>query len=173
MNHTKPILHPPSSILHLLPWRPGLAVCLLASVAAPLFAQTEIDVRKEVEIPGQAKPILVSMSGLTGEAAATLQFDLYVQGFAFTNAESAQYLISGSNNGNLQARVSDAFNKNTLVPRPTPALRCAARSTPLRMTSSSRSVASLSPRPRSPSRAAAALGARFTSPTSTATMPRS
>jgi len=88
---------------------------LLCLAATHLMAQTEIDVRKEVEIPGQAKPILVSMSGLTGEAAATLRFDLYVQGFAFTNAESAQYLISGSNNGNLQARVSDAFNKNTLV----------------------------------------------------------
>ena len=88
---------------------------LLCLAAAPLVAQTEIDVRKEVEIPGQAKPILVSMSGLTGEAAATLQFDLYVQGFAFTNAESAQYLIAGSNNGNLQAKASDAFNKRTLV----------------------------------------------------------
>ena len=55
------------------------------------------------------------MSGLTGEAAAALQFDLYVQGFAFTNAESAQYLIAGSNNGNLQAKASDAFNKRVLV----------------------------------------------------------
>jgi TolB protein len=55
------------------------------------------------------------MSGLTGEAAQVLQFDLYVQGFGFTNAEGAQYLISGSNNGNLQARASDRFNKATLV----------------------------------------------------------
>jgi TolB protein len=55
------------------------------------------------------------MSGLTGEAASTLQFDLYVQGFAFTNAAAAQYLISGSNNGNLQARATDPHNKNTLV----------------------------------------------------------
>lgn len=88
---------------------------LLCLAATGLMAQTEIDVHKEIETPGQAKPILVSMTGLTGEAAATLQFDLYVQGFAFTNAESAQYLISGSNNGDLQARVSDAFNKSTLV----------------------------------------------------------
>ena len=55
------------------------------------------------------------MSGLTGEAATTLQFDLYVQGFAFTNAEAAQYLISGSNNGNLQAKAVDPHNKSTLV----------------------------------------------------------
>jgi TolB protein len=65
--------------------------------------------------PGNTKPIWVSVSGLTGEALSTLQFDLYVQGFNFTNAESAQYLISGSNNGNLQARATDPHNKSTLV----------------------------------------------------------
>jgi len=80
-----------------------------------LMAQTELDVHKEVELPGQAKPIWVSISGLTGEAATALQFDLYVQGFAFTNAEAAQYLITGSNNGNLQARATDPHNKSTLV----------------------------------------------------------
>jgi TolB protein len=87
--------------------------CFIA--ATSLMAQNEIDVRREVEVPGQAKPILVSMSGLTGEAASTLQFDLYVQGFAFTTADAAQYLITGSNNGNLQARASDPHNKSTLV----------------------------------------------------------
>jgi len=87
--------------------------CFLAG--ASLLAQNEIEVHKEVEVPGQAKPILVSMSGFTGEAAAALQFDLYVQGFAFTNAEAAQYLITGSNNGNLQARATDPHNKSTLV----------------------------------------------------------
>jgi TolB protein len=80
-----------------------------------LMAQNELNVSREVELPGQAKPIWVSVSGLTGEALATLHFDLYVQGFAFTNAEAAQYLITGSNNGNLQARASDPHNKSTLV----------------------------------------------------------
>ena len=65
--------------------------------------------------PGNTKPILVSLTGLTGEAATTLRFDLYVQGFAFTNAEAAQYLISGSNNGNLQAKAVDPHNNTTLV----------------------------------------------------------
>ena len=65
--------------------------------------------------PGGAKPVLVNLSGISGEAAQVIQFDLYVQGFAFTNGEAAQYLISGSNNGNLQARVSDRFNKSTVV----------------------------------------------------------
>src|SRR5882672_11262625 len=65
--------------------------------------------------PGKEKPILLSVSGISGEALQVLQFDLYVQGFAFTNAEAAQYLLSGSNNGNLQGRASDRFNKSSLV----------------------------------------------------------
>ena len=83
--------------------------------ATTVFAQRELEVKKELEVPGLAKPIFVSMSGLTGEAAQVLQFDLYVQGFAFTNVEGAQYLIEGSNNGSLKARASDKYNKNTLV----------------------------------------------------------
>src|SRR5437763_3654454 len=65
--------------------------------------------------PGNAKPIWVSLSGITGEALQVLQFDLYVQGFNFTNAESAQYLISGSNNGNFEGRATDRFNKSNIV----------------------------------------------------------
>ena len=64
---------------------------------------------------GATKPILVSVSGITGEALQVLQFDLYVQGFAFTNAEAAQYLLSGSSNGSLQGRATDNYNKQSLV----------------------------------------------------------
>jgi len=91
----------------------SILACLAA--ATSVMAQSEINVDKPFDFPGQAKPVLVSMSGLTGEAATTLQFDLYVQGFAFTNAAAAQYLITGSNNGNLEARVTDPYNKSTLV----------------------------------------------------------
>jgi TolB protein len=42
-----------------------------------------------------------------------LQFDLNVQGFAFTNAENAQYQISGSANGNFQGRIVDRISKST------------------------------------------------------------
>ncbi len=94
---------------------PVLVGCLFAAASLSLFAQErELQVHKTIEI-GHEKPILVSMSGLSGEAAQVLQFDLYVQGFAFTNADNAQYLITGSNNGNLEARATDRFNKSTLV----------------------------------------------------------
>jgi TolB protein len=92
---------------------------LVPVVAALIFAsaysqESSINIEK-LAGPGREKPILVSMSGFTGEAAQVLQFDLYVQGFAFTNAEAAQYLLAGSNNGNLQGRVTDQVNKSVLV----------------------------------------------------------
>ena len=97
-------------------WNASLPVGALALFAATsLMAQTEIPVEKRVELPGQAKPTWVNISGITGEALSALQFDLYVQGFNFTNAQSAQYLISGTANGNLQAKAMDPHNQSVKV----------------------------------------------------------
>src|SRR5438046_5123814 len=89
-----------------------LATFGLLSIAT---AQNEVEVQRHIIIPGQTKPIPVSVSGFSGEVAQVLQFDLYVQGFSFTNSEAAQYLITGSNNGNVQGRATDNLNKSTLV----------------------------------------------------------
>src|SRR6266581_414676 len=89
-----------------------LATFGLLSIAS---AQNEIEVQRHIIIPGQTKPTPVSVSGFSGEVAQVLQFDLYVQGFSFTNSEAAQYLITGSNNGNVQGRATDNLNKSTLV----------------------------------------------------------
>ena len=48
----------------------------LSLVGASGSAYSQIDITNTVNVPGNTKPILVSMSGLTGEAATTLQFDL-------------------------------------------------------------------------------------------------
>jgi len=64
---------------------------------------------------GEEKPTLVAVSGFTGEAAQVIYFDLYVQGFAYTNAEAAQYLVSGSNDNELRAVATDAVNKHVFV----------------------------------------------------------
>jgi TolB protein len=95
-------------------WETATAAGLFVSAcSAP--AQTDVvDVEKFTQ-PGREKPIPVSISGFTGEAAEVIQFDLYVQGFSFTTPDAAQYLISGSNNGNLTGRVTDQVNKSTLV----------------------------------------------------------
>jgi TolB protein len=78
------------------------------------LATAQIEIIENIQ-PGNTKPIPVSLSGFTGEAAEVIQFDLYVQGFSFTTPDIAQYLISGSNNGNLVGRATDRFNKSTLV----------------------------------------------------------
>jgi len=88
------------------------ATMLLANALAG--AQEAIDIEK-LAGPGKEKPIPVSLTGFTGEAEHVIQFDLYVQGFAVTNSEVAQYALSGSNNGNLQGRVTDRVNKNVMV----------------------------------------------------------
>jgi TolB protein len=88
-----------------------VAVGLLGICAS---ACAQIDITKNT-IPGNTPPIWVSVSGFTGEAARVLEYDLYVQGYGFTNADNAQYLISGSNNGNLQGRVTDRIIKQTVL----------------------------------------------------------
>ena len=92
-----------------------LAAAGWVGVASALQAQSDITVEKQTYVPGNEKPIPVSLSGLTGEAAEVIQFDLTVQGFSFTAPDTAQYLISGSANGNLTGRATDRFNKNVLV----------------------------------------------------------
>src|SRR5579862_884749 len=89
---------------------------ILTSLALPfaLRAQEIGQLNREI---GTQPPTWVSISGLTGQGASILEFDLYVQGFNFTNSEGAQYEISGSDNGNLQARVMDRFKKSVIVSR--------------------------------------------------------
>lgn len=77
-------------------------------------AQEELTISRDFS-PGNTKPVWVSISGFTGEALQVLQFDLYVQGFGFTNADAAQYLISGSNNGNFQGRITDRVSKHSVL----------------------------------------------------------
>src|SRR6266536_2864349 len=77
-------------------------------------------VEERIHVPvgggmGETPPTWANITGISGEALQVLQFDLYVQGFNFTNAESAQYLISGKNNGNFEGRAMDRFNKNNIV----------------------------------------------------------
>jgi TolB protein len=84
-------------------------------LAGHAYSQIDAGTITKTSSPGSEPPIWVSMSGFTGKAAQVLQFDLYVQGFGFTNADGAQYLISGSNNGNLEGHATDRYNKSTLV----------------------------------------------------------
>ena len=88
------------------------AVLGYAAWISSSYAQITIT---EKILPGRTPPTWVSLSGFSGEAAQVLEFDLYVQGFNFTNAAAAQYEISGSSNGNLQGAVRDQFLKRVVL----------------------------------------------------------
>jgi TolB protein len=100
-----------------------LKICLpvLLTVFAARFACGQSD-QNPIVIPRQApmfgqKPIPVSLDGFSGEVESALKFDLYVQGFSFTNDDAAQYQISGGNSGNVIGRVSDRFAKKEILSR--------------------------------------------------------
>lgn len=76
------------------------------------FAET---IRVSGESGLNEKPIPVNLSGFSGEALEVIQFDLTVQGFSFVSGDAAQYLLSGSANGNLVGRAQDRINKSYLV----------------------------------------------------------
>ncbi len=97
---------------HMANWN-FLWIALLAGLA-PVAGHGQIRIEYDV-VPGGTKPVLVSMSGFTGEAAQVIQFDLYVQGFAVTNAEAAQYELSGSNGENLQGKAMDRVARQALL----------------------------------------------------------
>lgn len=69
---------------------------------------SEIQISTEKDLFGK-KPIPVALEGFTGEAAQVLRFDLYVQGFSFVDAASAQYIIRGSDSGNVTGSLTDKF----------------------------------------------------------------
>jgi TolB protein len=100
-----------------------LGICLSAILAAlslnPAHGQSdsgEIKITRPVDTFGQ-KPIPVALSGLTGEAADVVKFDLYVQGFSFVTPDEAQYLISGASGNNVTGSLTDKIAKQTLFAR--------------------------------------------------------
>lgn len=90
----------------------ALGAMLVFAVSSP--AADEVTVSRDIT-PGNEKPIPIHLSGFTGDAAAIIQFDLFVQGFKFTGPDEAQFLLSGSNNGNLTGRATDRINKSLFV----------------------------------------------------------
>ncbi len=78
--------------------------------------QPEITIEVGKDFFGQ-KPIPVALDGFTGEAAAVLKFDLFVQGFSFVTPDAAQYLIHGSDAGNVAGSVTDKFARKMILSR--------------------------------------------------------
>jgi len=85
-----------------------LKFSLVAALAVGFGAHAaeEIEIVKTYT-PGSTPPIKVNITGFTGEVNEVLNFDLYVMGFINVAADQAQFLITGSNSGNVQGAVTD------------------------------------------------------------------
>lgn len=94
-----------------------LPVLLLAITANFCRGQNEINIEQSITVMGMTKPIPVALDGFSGEVANVLKFDLYVQGFSFVGDDAAQYVISGSDSGNVVGRVTDRIAQKTILSR--------------------------------------------------------
>lgn len=92
-------------------FRAVVAVLVLGSSISAVSAA-------DVQVTGVTKVrvIPISLTGYTGEAAAVLRFDLEVAGFEITDAEKAQYQLSGKNDaGQVEGRLQDRVSKANLL----------------------------------------------------------
>jgi TolB protein len=92
------------------------AFLLAAAVACGQNEPNEIIIQPTIRM-GMTPPVPVALEGFSGEVAEVLRFDLYVQGFSFVSPDAAQYIISGSNAGNVEGRVTFSHSKSTLLAR--------------------------------------------------------
>src|ERR1044071_2950219 len=90
-----------------------LTVAMLLFVFT-IQAQKILDpLHRDIE-PGTMPPIKVCITGFTGEVADVLNFDLYVTGFINVPRDQAQFVITGSNDANVQGRVLNPLNQPIL-----------------------------------------------------------
>jgi TolB protein len=90
-----------------------LALVVFLAPASRMFGE-EINISVDY-IPGREKPIPLAISGFSGEAEEVIRFALTIQGFSFNSPDSAQYILSGSNDANLVGRAQDRINRNYVV----------------------------------------------------------
>ncbi|MDB6121018.1 MAG: domain protein beta Propeller [Pedosphaera sp.] len=84
------------------------AVALLMGglMGATLRADDVIKIPKGADFLGGTPPTPIAITGFSGEVAAALKFDLTVMGFTNVPADKANFILSGSNNGNVQGQLS-------------------------------------------------------------------
>jgi TolB protein len=91
----------------LLSWALAMTLCSCSMPENTEAAKIQISKAADYVVP-------ISVSGLSGEADSVLKFDLFVLGFDIVDPSKAEYLVTGSSNGHLEARLSDAA-KNFIV----------------------------------------------------------
>src|SRR5215218_4482718 len=87
-----------------------VAIFLSGTAVTNLCAQETIDISRTANFLGNTPPTPIAITGFSGEVAAVLKFDLTVMGFTNVPADKANYVLSGSNNGNVQGQLSSGKN---------------------------------------------------------------
>src|SRR3954471_18088272 len=91
-----------------------ITLVFLAAFAPEIIAQTgELNIVRPVD---GSQVIPISMSGFSGTAQEVLKFDLEVHGFEFVAADTASFIVTGKNNGQVEGRLTDK-NKTTMLSR--------------------------------------------------------
>lgn len=91
-----------------------IALLVLPVFTVRLAAQPEISINKDVDVVGGVKPVPITLNGFSGEVLQVLQFDLAVQGFKVVGDESAQFDVTGGNNGDVKGALTDRINQAQL-----------------------------------------------------------
>lgn len=92
-----------------------LTLVILFAALLRATAQEERTLKIEQWV-NSTKAIPISMSGFSGTAQEVLKFDLEVHGFQFVGEDAASFILSGSNNGQVQGRLTDK-NKTAMLAR--------------------------------------------------------
>jgi TolB protein len=69
-------------------------------------AEEIIRIPKPADFLGGIPPTPIAITGFSGEVANALKFDLTVMGFTNVPADKASFVLSGSNNGNVQGQLN-------------------------------------------------------------------
>jgi TolB protein len=86
-------------------------LCLVLQ-RSPFGAEPDISIEKSSGV----KIIPISISGYSGEANQVIRYDLEVMGFQVTDPATAQYNLSGKNDGNqVEGRLIDRLSKASLL----------------------------------------------------------
>jgi TolB protein len=95
---------------------PQIILALLCGCALTGLAQPaeRIDIVKSNSL---TQLIPISITGFTGEAESVLKFDLSVLGMEPTDADKAEYLVSGTENGRLAGRLQQGGAGGTIFAR--------------------------------------------------------
>lgn len=85
---------------------------LLLTTGIPAYGQQTLEVTRPAD---STQTIPVHISGLTGQAASAVKFDLEIQGFDVVEEENAQYLVRGTSQGNVEGRLIHKGSGETLI----------------------------------------------------------